>query len=77
MTEVKFTMSVPALDALRRIVRRDFDRDVAEHNRIMELPEKERSAEELRQLMRNEHDRGLVERTMGFDGTTDEIGRKK
>jgi hypothetical protein len=73
--EVKFTMSVPALDALRRIVQRDFLRDVEENKRIMQLPAAERS-EPLRQLMRNESERGIVERTLGFDGAQDEIGKK-
>lgn len=74
MVEVKFVMTVAALDALRRIVQRDFERDVKDNERVMKLPESERT-EPLRQHMRNEHDRGLVERTLGFDGSKNEIGK--
>lgn len=72
-TEVKFTIPVPALDALRRIIQRDFLHDAEEHKRIMQLPEKDRT-EPLRRLMRNESDRGVVERTIGFDGSKNERG---
>lgn len=74
VTEVKFTMSVPAFDALRRIVQRDFMADQRENERIMKLPESERNGP-IRETMRHESDRGLVERTLGFDSSKDEIGR--
>ena len=71
--DVRFSMSVPVLDALRRIVQRDFLRDVEEQKRIMTLPEAERT-EPYRAMMRRESDRALVERTLGFDGAKSEIG---
>lgn len=76
MTEVKFSMSVPAFDALRRICKRDFDNDRAENARLLRLPEAERT-EGLYELMRNENDRGMVERTLGFDSSTNERGDRK
>ena len=72
--EVKFTISVPALDALRRIVQRDFFNDTELHKRIQALPEGERS-EGHRLLLRNEQDRMIVERSLGFDGSKNEKGQ--
>ena len=72
-TEVKFTIPVPTLDALRRIVKRDYEHDVAEHKRIMGLPEAERPAL-LRAQMRNESDRDQVARSLGFQEAKDERG---
>ena len=74
--EVKFTMPIPTLDALRRIVRRDFEHDATISRMQMDLPEKERNTVILRELIRREGERELIERTLGFDGTRDEIGRQ-
>lgn len=73
--EVKFSIPVPTLDALRRIMRRDFDNDRATHSRELALPEKERDQNVLRALMRHEGDRDQVERALGVQSDKDEVGR--
>lgn len=74
--EVKFSISVPALDALRRIVRRDFERDQVTQNANLALPEKERDKDWARTAYRNEGDRALIERCLGFEADKDEIGSR-
>lgn len=73
--EVKFSIPVPTLDALRRIVRRDFERDRDAHQRELALPEKQRDQNVLRALLRHEGDRDQVERALGFQADKDEVGR--
>jgi hypothetical protein len=74
--EVKFSIPVPALDALRRIMRRDFDHDQQVQKAQLALPEKERDKEWARTAYRNESDRALIERALGFEADKDEIGSR-
>jgi hypothetical protein len=74
-TEVKFTMSISALDALRLIVQRDFLHDVEENKRAIAMPQEDpKRMEIMRELFRHEGQRALIERTLGFDGSKNEMG---
>jgi len=73
--EIKFSMPVSALDALRRIMRRDYKQDCTDKILAFEMPESHpKRVEVLRGCLRHENERDLLERVLGIDSAKDEIG---